>query len=302
MSDELCAARSIAIGEALAGTAIANISHFLVLEHAGAWGPKGLEDSALPLPIVEHLRSLSKRYPRLRVQLIRSRGGALGSTRRMFLAQCDEQRGTLAALTLDSDEALLALDLEPWLRGEAPAPGLPETEPLFLVCVHGKRDRCCALLGMPLYRALSGLASERVYQTTHLGGHRFAATLVVLPQGVCYGRVDPGEAHALLEASRAHRLHDPARMRGRTLYGSEAQAAEIALRTRLSERGEDALRLIDVAPFDEGTTRVRFAVRDDDRVHEVELTREALPPAPASCGAAPKSAEKLVAIRLSSTG
>ena len=302
MSDDFCATHSLAIGEALAGTAITKTQHFLVLEHAGPWGPKGIEDSALPVPIVEHFQALGKRHSQLRVQLIRGMGSTSGAARRLYLASCGEGAGRLTTLTLESDEALLALDLDGWLRGEAPAPGSPESEPLLLVCVHGKRDRCCARLGMPLYRALSELASERVWQTTHLGGHRFAATLIVLPQGVCYGRVEPSEAAALLGASRAHRLHDPARIRGRTLYSSEAQAAEVELRTRLGETREDALQLVDVTVEQGMASRVRFTTRVDGRMHEVVLSREALPPPPASCGAAPKPAEKLVALRSSTSG
>jgi hypothetical protein len=297
VSSAFCAAQSLEVGEALAGTAIAKTDRFLVLEHAGPWGPKGVEDSDFSVPVAGHLQALTKRHPRLRVQLVRTSGSTPQATRRLYLAECGEGRGKLTRLTLDGDQALLALDLDAWLRGEGPAPGTSESEPLILVCVHGKRDRCCARLGMPVYKALSALASERVLQTTHLGGHRFAATLLVLPQGVCYGRVEPAEAPALLAASRARRLHDLARIRGRTAYGPEAQAAEVVLRTRLSESREGALQLIDVTPRDATTSAVRFTTRDDDTVHEVVLTREALPPASPSCGAPPKPGERLVALR-----
>ncbi|MET0341276.1 MAG: sucrase ferredoxin [Polyangiales bacterium] len=292
MTAEYCADASVAVGEPLAGTAIAGVDRYLVLEHAIPWGPKGLEDSDVPVPIVERLRALSARHPRLRVQLVRKMGGAPAQVRQLYLASSGEGEGEIRSLAI-GDEALLTLDLEPWLAGTGPAPGALEREPLVLVCVHGRRDRCCARLGMPVYRALAAIAEPRVWQTTHLGGHRFAATLLVLPQGVCYGRVAPGEAAALLTATKAGALHALDRIRGRTAYPPEAQAAEVMLRERLHVLRDDAFLLRAVEPLGTGT-RVRFFEHASQREHEVDVAREALPPAPASCGAAPKSGARLV--------
>lgn len=64
-----------------------------------------------------------------------------------------------------------------------------------LVCTHGRRDRCCGSLGTAL--ALELLADSRqlgedvrVWRTSHAGGHRFAATAVVLPQGTAWAFCD----------------------------------------------------------------------------------------------------------------
>jgi hypothetical protein len=299
MSFTYCADDSLGIGEPLAGSAIASTDRFLVLEHAIPWGPKGVDDSELPPDVVAWLGDLAARHRRLRVQLIREMGSEPSDVRRVFFAETGEQGGRLSALTVHATEALLALDVDGWLRGDQPAPGVPEHEPLYLVCVHGKRDRCCARLGLPVYRALREIAGDRVHQTTHLGGHRFAATLLVLPAGVCYGRVAPEEAEALIAASAGGELHDLDRVRGRTAYPSAAQAAEVALRQQLSERRADALHLIDVRESDEDGVAVRFQVAGSE--HTIALRREALPPSPASCGAAPKAGSCLVPLtRLSS--
>ena len=63
------------------------------------------------------------------------------------------------------------------------ATGSPHNRPLLLVCTHSKRDLCCAMYGRPL---AAGLASnpnyaQAVWETSHLGGHRFAPTAVQLP-------------------------------------------------------------------------------------------------------------------------
>jgi hypothetical protein len=67
----------------------------------------------------------------------------------------------------------------------------------ILVCTHGNRDACCAKFGVSIYQALRqkyAPASQdrlRVWRTSHTGGHRFAPTLVDLPEGRCWGYVQP---------------------------------------------------------------------------------------------------------------
>jgi hypothetical protein len=76
-----------------------------------------------------------------------------------------------------------------------------------------------------------------VWQTTHLGGHRFAPTLVVLPQGLCYGRVEEGEVAALAAAVRQGEVFRLDRLRGRTALSRPEQMAEILVRERTGARG-----------------------------------------------------------------
>lgn len=309
MTEPFCSHISLAAGEPLAGTAVADTDRFIAIEHFAPWGRSGLEDSELPEAVLTRLSELSRRHPRLRVQLVRPeraepRPGADGSPAtaprdpsrtRIWFAECGD-RPALYGLSLASLDGFLELSLDGWLRGEVPPPGVLEAEPLYLVCVHGKRDRCCALFGLPVYRALSEQAGERVLQTTHLGGHRFAATLLTLPAGICYGRVLPDEAAPLVSATREDRLHDLARVRGRVAYGSEAQAAEVLLRQRLGETRRDALQHHSTERAADGSIVVRFVEREGGHEHEVALAREVMPAMPQSCGAEPKPAKRLVSL------
>ena len=87
-------------------------------------------------------------------------------------------------------------------------------------------------LGLPLYNQLRERFGERVWQVSHLGGHRFAPNVLVLPQGVLYGRVgtavgDAGDESveqfaAEVEAGAVSRRH----LRGRSCYPKPVQAAE----------------------------------------------------------------------------
>ncbi|MDB4976187.1 MAG: hypothetical protein JWN48_4528 [Myxococcaceae bacterium] len=301
MSEAFCSALSLEVGEPLAGTAAGDTDRYLVLEHDGSWGPKGVEDSGLPDATVSFLHALSQHHPRLRVQLTRRlEGRAEGAALRVYMAECGEQPALYTA-TLADLEQLPTLALDGWLRGASQAPGQREEQPLYLVCVHGKRDRCCALLGLPVHKALVALVGERALQTTHLGGHRFAATLLSLPDGVCYGRVQADEVPQLVAATERGELYDLARVRGRTAYSAEAQAAEVMLRERLGDLRISALSLRAVERLDAALagprepTRYRVRFEGESGIeHVVELTREPLAPMPQSCGAVPKPASRLV--------
>lgn len=73
----------------------------------------------------------------------------------------------------------------------------------FFVCTHGSHDKCCARYGNPFFRqartiALNlGLRDERVWQVSHIGGHRFAPTAIAFPDGRYYGALD-GESFAAI--------------------------------------------------------------------------------------------------------
>lgn len=62
------------------------------------------------------------------------------------------------------------------------------------VCIHGAIDACCATYGYPMYKLPRHMADNpayrlRVWRCTHFGGHRFAATLLDMPQGRYWGRL-----------------------------------------------------------------------------------------------------------------
>jgi hypothetical protein len=291
-----CSTWSLQVGEPLAGSAAAQTELWIALEHAGPWGPKGADDSGLPAELAARLTRFTKEEKRARVQLIRKPERASAQERFLFLARGRPGASELLETRLARIEDLLAIDLDAWARGETPHGCAPRSEPLYLVCVHGRRDRCCAQRGMPVYSALATLAPDAVFQTTHLGGHRFAATLVVLPEGVCYGRLEAGEAEALMAAQRARRFHDLTRVRGRCAYGAEAQAAEVRLREDLGELALDALSLLAIERDAEQGVEVRFRHNESGVEHGVRVVKQTLEPSAQSCGATPKPSEGLLAL------
>ena len=90
---------------------------------------------------------------------------------------------------------------------------------VLALCTDGRKDACCAKFGFPLLRALSNVPELLVLQVSHLGGCRFAPTVLFLSSGHCYGRLTSASVLATVEAERAGRLY-PETFRG-SVYGSE---------------------------------------------------------------------------------
>jgi hypothetical protein len=151
------------------------------------------------------------------------------------------------------------------------------------VCGHGTRDRCCALRGTIVYGALaSALGADDLWISSHQGGHRFAANVLVLPQAVQLGRVRVEEAAHVVGEALADHVPSSA-YRGRTAYPPEAQAAEIAIRAASGLDRIADLRLIGV----EGDLVSFRDLRGHEHVAVVE--RAPGPAVPASCGAEPEA-------------
>jgi hypothetical protein len=125
--------------------------------------------------------------------------------------------------------ALTTDDLEALANGEPP-PGATTVDRMYLVCVHGRRNRCCATYGGPLARALAPDHAEHLWETTHVGGHKFAANLVLLPHGLYYGPCDLPVARAAI-AAYEHGETLPARFRGRAGQDKATQQSEYAALT-----------------------------------------------------------------------
>jgi len=64
----------------------------------------------------------------------------------------------------------------------------------LLVCTHGNVDVACSRFGHPIYQKLrQEYAGDhlRAWRCSHFGGHRFAPTLIDLPQGQYWGHLEP---------------------------------------------------------------------------------------------------------------
>jgi hypothetical protein len=263
-----CAERSRAAGEPLAGTAT-RARRWLLVEHDGAWGRDAILDTELPPGVGDRLVEWQGGDPLARVLLIRRPDRRRAARTTVFVARAGQEDSSVRRLELESIDALPATDLDA---------GTPLEAPLWLVCTHGRRDPCCARLGVPVYEALRADADpESVWQSSHLGGHRFAGNVLVLPHGLQLGRVHAGDIAQVTAALRADAV-PLAFYRGRTIHEPAAQAAELALRERLG-----ITAIADVV-YTGGTTDGRHAFRTPGGEMEARVTERQGPSIQSSCG------------------
>ncbi len=268
-SATLCATLSAETGESLSATA-SRVDHWLLVEYRGVWSRDTLAGSALSAGVKAHLRAQLQALPRSRLLFVRrpERRGRDGYA--VFAGRSLERDRRLYRLEVGSYDELLDLDLAAALLDGAPV-GEPVTHPVLVVCTHGKRDRCCAKFGRPLYEELREQAeSEWVWQATHVGGDRFAGNVVSLPDGLYFGRVDRAAVWGLLDELLAGRV-ELAHYRGRSCYGFAVQAAERRVREETGMLGVDDVRLQGVERRDDSSWAVRFRLEGSGELHEVEV-------------------------------
>jgi hypothetical protein len=266
-----CAEASEAAGEALAGTGV-TASRWLLVEVPGAWPRDVASAETLPAGAAQAVRAWLDAAPGTRLQYIR-RPDRAGPSALVFMVGSGEGEQTVRRIELAGIEELESVDLA--------TGGERVSSSLVLVCGHGSRDRCCALRGTAVFGALSGaLTEEQLWVSSHQGGHRFAANVLVLPAGLQFGRVAAEEAPALVERAVAGQI-ELGRYRGRTVYDGAAQAAEHLVRAEAGLDGVDDLRL---AGAGDGVVVFRSA---DGIEWTVAVDDGDGPAVPASCGDEP---------------
>jgi hypothetical protein len=272
---ERCSSAALARGDQVAGSAT-QVRAFLLVEAPVPWGEVALRDSRLPPAAKGWLRAEAAATG-VRVLLIRRPGRSAPEKTQVFAVRTGQWCETTE---LDRVQDVTSLDVEGLARGHSL--GLtPWSEPLVLVCTHGRHDACCAERGRPLAAAMSALRPDAVWECSHLGGDRFAGNVLVLPEGLGYGQVTEDAVPRLVDDLDQGRLTLDL-LRGRATLPMAAQFAEVEVRRALGETRNAALRCLSVARQGDLTT-VRF--ESGGEVHEVTVRSTAGAPALLTCGA-----------------
>ncbi|MFC1419848.1 sucrase ferredoxin [Streptacidiphilus cavernicola] len=274
-----CTTLSRELIEPMSGTAATGAT-WLLLEQPGPWGARALTHSHLDPAIGRALEARAEGTG-LRIALIRRPGRHADApptpSRQVYLAHTGPGRSWVRETVLDDPAELLGLDFTgPAAGGHGGLWREYTGEPLAMVCTNGRRDRCCALLGRPLAAELAASGHAQVWEVTHLGGHRFSPTMLVLPYGYAYGRMSAHTAKEILEATRDGRMV-PEWCRGRSFWDRPGQAAELAVRAGIGETSADALT-VDQAACGEDAWSVTVT-HTDGRSWTVEVRRSAAEPA-----------------------
>lgn len=262
MTQELCS--TLARHEPLLGTAQQNTLHFVMAWPKREW-----------LSHIENMENAAGVFARLVKKYDKQ---AL-----LSLKSCEpDERGTVwlfphgyrfDGLTTNDYANLL----EQALNRQITMPYTPMENPqVILICTHGKRDTCCAKFGTTFASTLRDLTQIPVWEVSHLGGHRFAATLVVQPESHWYGQLEPVDAPALLHAIENQAILTE-RYRGSAHYPPPLQVAEFwGWQQILDDHPTGEIHLVN--PKISGShAEVVVSIKTDDHVRQTALTLEGRP-------------------------
>ncbi|MGQ0678163.1 MAG: sucrase ferredoxin [Actinomycetota bacterium] len=267
-----CSAIARTTDEPLHGTAPQGHS-WILLEQAGPWGPDALFESSLPPAFAAELTRRT-RPAGTKILLMRRRAGRYDSpATTCYLVHAGRSGPWMEELALGAATDLLEIDLESVDCPTAPGIGRPVRE-AYLVCTHGRRDQCCAEYGRTLMKELGD--EHNVWESSHHGGHRFAANLACFPHALFYGKVDGA---APIDAYRSGRLHLQ-NLRGRSADPPVVQSADVLLRTALCLTPIDALAVGEVSADSEHATVTMHAKTAS---YLVKVHLEQGQPRPESC-------------------
>jgi len=225
-----CGAAARERGDPLSATA-APATGYLLVEHGGPW-PKGaladLDDPAGP--------ELAARARRMgaRPLLIRRHGRTAATGAPAIFAFVNSETRQVSWGTYRDLGEILEHD---WSQGFA------MNQPIYLVCTHGRHDRCCAIAGRPVARELAELRPDHSWECSHLGGDRFAANVLVLPHSLYYGYVGPLDVGSVVAATERGDVR-LSLLRGRSTDPAPVQAARAAAYEETGLRGIDAFTVM----------------------------------------------------------
>jgi hypothetical protein len=215
-----CSDRSLQRDDPLTGTAGPGDRWFLV-EIDGAWGAHAFLQSRLDprlgRQLVERIEGAG-----IRPLAIRRTGRKADERRAQRLwrwAVVDARVGheTVCWGSVDDPAELLAVPLDG-------STGELSNDPIICVCTHARHDQCCAVKGRPVVTALAKKYPTPTWECSHLGGDRFAATMIVFPHALLFGRMRADSAGDIIEQYSAG-IANPDYLRGRTSLTNVAQAA-----------------------------------------------------------------------------
>lgn len=163
-----------------------------------------------------------------------------------------------------------------------------------MVCTHGRRDRCCGSLGTTLAMSLladptqlgAGVQARR---TSHTGGHRFAPTAMVFPEGTGWAFVD---AELLTRVAQRQGPVTDVLPFYRGGAGMSTPRQQVLERAVLAEVGWDLLdwpRSGSEGP--DGTVRLHAETPEGPVTWEAEVTEGRVLPVP-DCGSPVTAARK----------
>ena len=265
-----CSLESLNAKEPLFGT-MSKSSVWFLLEYPFSWGGNAFKDSDIPQLVKERLTFFVDSVPDARLQLIKKPNSSLTEHITFYLAIPSENQPILYMFLLTKYEDILDLDFTAILSGENVYRERIQMEPLYLVCTNGKRDACCAKFGLPVFGSFQRIVRNTVWQTTHVGGHRFAANILCFPYGILYGRVSVEDVKSIVDSFQQGEILIE-KHRGRACYNEVVQAAEYYLRLNTKIKGISAFHLQGIEEEAKNEWSVVFLKLEGDTRYRIKVS------------------------------
>ena len=267
-----CSVQSLSKDEPLFGSAPETYL-WLILEYQHPPGDNALKESNLPEEVKAHLSTLQKSIANSRLLLVRNQMTSVKDSHSFFIAYANRVNPCLYEIQISDYRELLSIDQTAILGETFVLPNRRVNERLILICTNGKRDPCCIKWGLPTFNAVTSESGVFVMQTSHVGGHRFAANMVCLPHGIYYGRVSPDDAIAIVRNYQDGNIYLK-NYRGRAIYPAIAQAADFYLRDQTNEMRLDVYQLESMMDLGAGNWDVIFSNKFSGKINRLQMATE----------------------------
>ncbi|WNZ26318.1 sucrase ferredoxin [Leptolyngbya sp. NK1-12] len=208
MAKFFCAEASRQANEDIIGSGTPYATYVLI-EYPMPWAFEAMDSAAVPQNLRDLEQAVRQAKLSVRFLLIAPQQRKQTPQTKLIIYQQEHQPfvGGYRRSEWDVDQIEQVADIvKRYLAGEVNLTGsLQDKIQDILVCTHGMHDQCCAKYGLPFYRQALATVSElkldssvRVWKTSHFGGHRFAPTAIVLPDGRYYGALNPSSLRVIL--------------------------------------------------------------------------------------------------------
>jgi hypothetical protein len=295
-----CADDAESRGELLAGTA-SRADRFILIEHPTPWPHKALDafSDDLRAALASACEAASAK-----LLLIRRPGERFPANgrypqrweRRWAVYDVKQRRSLWGQWSTESDlnELVTTATSAPSDRWSA--------DPVVLVCAHARHDACCGVRGRPVAATLAEARGDLVWESTHVGGHRFAANVVLPLDGTYYGRVQADTAVDVVDAHLEKSEVAGDHVRGFSWMAPAAQAVAVEAHRRWGPASANAIETSSVVALGPERWRVELTARDVlPSVITAEVEQVAGPDARLSCLADPTPTEMFVIFTLDSS-
>lgn len=289
-----CAADAEARGEVLAGTA-SRAERFVLVEYPTPWPHKAMDAFS---DDVRGALSAACESAFAKLLLVRRPGEKRArESRRWAIYDATARRSLWGSWSVQDD-------LGPLVAAVTAAPSDHwGAEPAVLVCTHARHDACCGVRGRPVAAVLNEEHPDLVWECTHVGGHRYAANVVLPLDGTYYGRADVDDVGDMVSAHLQKSVVSAEHLRGFSWMSPPAQAVAVEAHRRWGPASADDIASASAVVLGPDSWRVELAggeVLPSSITAEVQ--RVAGPDARLSCRADPTPTESFVIRTLDASG